>query len=116
MRRKVGLAESLSEALVRANGCVHRAVRHAWRNAHPANCAEQTTPERPHIRRVHADDVRNAAGKDIAEEAETRSQDRMRRELPRDGRSRLQNGERGGIEQFAKMSFDGGAQRLINVM
>ena len=56
------------------------------------------------------------ARQDIAENSEAGAEHGFRLELPRNRRSRLQNGQRRGREQIAEMSLNGGVQRLIDIM
>ena len=72
--------------------------------------------EGPDGRRIGADHVRNAARQNIAEKAEAGPQHGMGLKLPRDGGSRLENGQWRGGEQIAQVSLDGGIQRLIDIM
>ena len=81
-----------------------------------ADRAEQATLERFHVGRIHADDVGNAAGQDVAENSEASAQDGLGLELPRDRGARLKNRERRGRKYIAEAGLNRGVERLIHVV
>ena len=70
------MCESRSEALVGSDGGVNSAIGNAGRDGGAADGAEKSALEGLHVRRVHPDQISNAAGKDVAEDAKAGAQDR----------------------------------------
>src|SRR5580704_3243983 len=89
--RKLTLREPHTETLMCSHGCVHRAVRYAWRIGHAADGAEQASLKRLNVGWIGSDQVGNAARQNIAENPEASSKYRFRLDLPRDRRSRLKD-------------------------
>jgi hypothetical protein len=81
-----------------------------------AHAAKHSSLKRLIVWRIRANQVGHGARQDVAENAEAGSKYRFRLELPRNRRSRLQNGQRRRREQIAEMSLNGGVQRLIDIM
>jgi hypothetical protein len=81
-----------------------------------AHAAQHSSLKRLIVWRIRANQVGHGARQDVAENAEASSKYGFRLELPRNRRSRLQNGQRCGGEQIAETSLDGGVQRLIDIM
>ena len=68
------------------------------------------------VRWVGSHDISDAAGQNIAEEAESRTQNGIGFKLPGEGGSRLQDRERRGGKDVAEVSLDGGVERLIYIV
>ena len=81
-----------------------------------AHGAEHSSLKRLIVWRIGADQVGHSARQDIAENSEAGAEYGFRLELPRNRRSRLQNGHRCRREQIAEMSLNGCVQRLIDIM
>ena len=99
LRRRAGklaLRKSRAEALIRGDRRIDGAIRHARRNGRASHRAKKAALKRLHVWRIDADQVRNAARQNIAEDSEARPQHGVRFELPRDRGARLQDGERRG--------------------
>jgi len=110
------LGKSWSKDLIRDGGCVYRAVGHSRRDGCAAHGTEESSLKRFIVWRIRADQVGHAARQDIAENPEAGAEYGFRLDLPRDCRSRLQNGQRRGREEITEMSLNRGVQRLIDIM
>ena len=114
--RKLARGKSCSESLIRGDGSVDGAVGDTGRNGHATDCAEKTALESLDVGRIDADQVGDAAGQNVAEDAETGAQHGLRFELPCDGHTRLQNRERRGSENIVEAGLNRCIQRLIHVV
>ena len=95
---------------------VDGAARHSRGDAQSAYGAEQSALERLHVRRVHAQSVGDASRQDIAENPEAGAKHGVGCQLPRDCRSRLEDGQGRGSEQVAEVRLNRRVQRLIDIM
>ena len=84
------------------HGRIDGAVGHAWRDGRAADRAQQTALKRLDVGWIGADQVGNAARQKIAEHSKAGAQHGIRRKLPGDRRSRLQNRERSGGERLPR--------------
>ncbi len=119
MRRgagKLALRKSGAETLIGGDGGADGAIRNARRDGGSSRRAEQAALERFDVGRIRADQIGNAAGQNVAEDAEASSEDGARLELPGDGGSRLEDGEGRGRKEVGEMRLNGGIERLIDVV
>ena len=84
---ELAFGEARVEYLIRGDRRIDRAVGHSRRDRRSAYGAQQTALEGLGVRRIHADQIDNAAGQQIAEQAESAPQDRLGRDLPGNRRS-----------------------------
>ena len=68
------LREPGGESLIGRDGGIDGAVGNAGRDGRAADAAQQTTLKCLHVRRIHADQVGDAARQDVAEDAEAGAQ------------------------------------------
>ncbi len=84
--------------------------------ADSADRAQQAALKRFRIRRIGAHQIDDAARQHVAEQSEAAAQHRVRRDLPGDRGSRLQDRQRRGGENRTLLRLDHLAQRLIDVV
>src|SRR5579871_1053250 len=90
------------EYLICPDSRIDGAVADSRRNRRSSHRSQQTALKGLRIRRIAPDQVRDAAGQNVAEKAEAAPQDGSRRDLPGDRRPGLQDLERGGIENISQ--------------
>src|SRR6202050_1245300 len=126
LRRCAGeltLGKSRGKNLIRGNGCVNRAVGHtgrdgctseraAARGSGGGHRAKQTSLKRFVVGRIGTYQISHTSWQDVAENSETAAEYRFRLELPRDCRSRLQNGQRRRGERIVTRRLVVGVQRV----
>ncbi len=81
------MRESRTERLIRRNRCIDCAVRHSRRDRRATYRSQQTTLKCSDVGWVGSNQVGNASRQDVAEDAEAGPKNRIRFELPGDGRS-----------------------------
>ena len=114
--RELALRESRAEVLVGGDSRIHRAVRHAGCDRRAAHGTEQSALKRPDVRRIHADQIGDAARHDVAEYPKAAAEHCVRRELPGNGGPGLQDRQRRGGEQVPKAGLNDGVERLIDIV
>ena len=102
--------------LVRRDGRIDGARRHSRRDRRASHGSQQPALKCSRVRRIAAHQVHHAPGQQIAEQAESGAQHRVRRDLPRDRRPRLQDRQRRCRENVAQAGLNRGAQWLIHVV
>ena len=93
-------------SLIGGRGRIDGAVRHSRRNRRSAHRAQQPALKCLRIRRIRSHQIGHAARQDVAEQAEAGAQHRLRRDLPGDGRSGLQDRQRRRGEDVAQVRLD----------
>ena len=113
---KLALREAGVERLIGGDGRVDGAVRNSRRDRCSADRAQQPALKCLRVRRIHAHQIDHAARQKVAEQAEPAAQHRLRRDLPGDRGSRLQNRQRRRRENVPEMRLDHRVERLIHVV
>ena len=113
---ELALREARIEELIRRRGRIDGAVRNSWRDRDSSHRAEQPALKGLRVGRIRSHEIDHAARQDVAEQAEPAAQHRVRRELPGDGGSRLQDRGRRGGENRPLLRPNDLAQRLIHIV
>lgn len=102
--------------MICGHGGVDCAIWDAWNNFRASDGSEEPTLKSLDVGRIHTHHIGNAAGQNVAEEAETGAQNGVGLKLPGDRRARLKNRERGRRKNVSKADLNRRAERLIYVV
>src|SRR5271157_6461049 len=114
--RELTLREPGNESLIGRDGGIDGTVGNAGRDGGAADAAQQATLKCLYVRRIHSDQVGNAARQDVTKNSEAGAQHGVPLELPGDCRSRLQNRQGSGDKEIAEASLYCLIQRLIDIV